>query len=100
MANTISKVNNTQNAKEDIEGIKKDIESLISRLGNIKDNAGGILSEQLDGLSSTITGLKDKAVDTSRDNLAELYSSTRKHPLRNLAYAFGAGFIFAYFINR
>lgn len=99
MKNILSNSSNTDNAKEDIEGIKKDIESLVNRLGNIKDNAGGIMSEQLDNLSSTIADLKDKAVSSGKGNLADLYTSTRRHPLRNLAYAFGAGFIIAYLIK-
>jgi archaellum component FlaC len=97
MQNILSN-SNTDNAKEEMEGIKKDIESLVKRLSNIKDNAGGIMTEQLDSLSSTIAELKDKTVSSSRDNLADLCTSTRRHPLRNLAYAFGAGFVLAYLL--
>ena len=87
---------NADNAKEDIEGMKKDIQSLVHRLSSIKDNARDEMSEQLDNLSTTISGLKDKGLDLGKDGLEGLSSSTRKHPLRNLAYAFGAGFIIAY----
>jgi len=100
MKDILSSNSNTQNAKEDIEGIKKDIESLVHRLGNIKDNAGDIMSEQLNNLSSAITDIKDKTVSAGRGNLSELYISTRKHPLRNLAYVFGIGFTLAFFIKR
>jgi len=61
MANTLSKVSNTQNAKERYRRDLKRYRKFSRSLGNIKDNAGGILYEQLDSLSSTITDLKDKA---------------------------------------
>lgn len=94
------KDNSTVNIKSEVEAIKKDIESLVQHLGNIKDNSSGALQEQLDNLNEVITNLKDKAVKSERVSLAELYSSTRKNPLRNLAYAFGMGLIVSYFIKK
>lgn len=100
MGNSFTNSTNTENAKQEIEGIKEDIESLVQRLANIKDNSGGIISEQLESLSSVISDVKDRAVNSSKDNLAGLYVSTRRHPLRNLAYALGTGFLLAYIVNR
>src|SRR4051812_25285075 len=91
---------NTQNIREEIEAIKKDMESLMHRLGNIKNHSDGALQEQLDNLSTVISHVKDKAVSGGRDNLAELCFSTRRHPLRNLAYAFGLGCAFSYFMKK
>ncbi len=34
---------------------------------------------------------KDKGMDKGKANVADLCELTRDHPLRNLAYAFGAG---------
>lgn len=82
-------------AKEDIEGIKKDIESLVSRLHNLKDKSGDILDEQLDKLSSVMDHYKHKGIEKGKANVADLCESTRDHPLRNLAYAFGAGVLLA-----
>ncbi|ABE04452.1 MAG: hypothetical protein ACRYE8_02380 [Janthinobacterium lividum] len=82
-------------AKEDIEGIKKDIESLVSRLHNLKGKSGDILDEQLDNLSSVMDHYKHKGIEKGKANVADLCESTRDHPLRNLAYAFGAGVLLA-----
>ncbi|HJD59935.1 MAG TPA: hypothetical protein LFW20_04685 [Rickettsia endosymbiont of Omalisus fontisbellaquei] len=86
---------NTGSAKEDIDGIKKDIESLVSRLRNLKGKSGDILDEQLGNLSSVVDHYKDKGIDKGKANVADLCESTRDHPLRNLAYAFGAGVLLA-----
>ncbi len=85
------KESNSNSAKEDVEGIKKDIESLVSRLRNLKGKSGNILDEQLGNLSSVMEHYKDKG----KANVADLCESTRDHPLRNLAYAFGAGVLLA-----
>lgn len=100
MKEILGENNNTQSSKEDIEGIKKDVASLVHRLANIKDNAREIVSEQLDNLSEVITDLRVKAINTGRGGLADLYFSTRKYPLRNLAYACGIGMVVAYFIKK
>jgi len=91
---------NTQNIKGEVEAIKKDIESLAQRLVNIKDSGGIALQEQLDNLNEVILQMKDKAISSSRDSLAELYSSTRRHPIRNMAYAFGLGCVLSYLMKR
>ncbi|MFY9589784.1 hypothetical protein [Rickettsia endosymbiont of Halotydeus destructor] len=90
---------NSSAAKEDIEGIKKDIESLVSRLSSLKGKSGEIMSEQLENLSSVISHYKDKGIDKSKANIGDLCESTRDHPLRNLAYAFGIGVILAILIK-
>lgn len=89
------KESNSNSAKADVEGIKKDIESLVSRLRNLKGKSGDILDEQLGNLSSVMEHYKDKGMDKGKANLADLCESTRDHPLRNLAYAFGAGVLLA-----
>ncbi len=38
---------------------------------------------------------KDKVMDKGKANVADLCESTRDHPLRNLAYAFGVGVLLA-----
>ncbi|KJV61032.1 hypothetical protein RAMDARK_1477 [Rickettsia amblyommatis str. Darkwater] len=38
---------------------------------------------------------KDKGMDKGKANVADLCESTRDHPLRNLAYAFGVGVLLA-----
>lgn len=91
--------NNTESAKKDIEGIKGDIESLVRRLGSIKDKSGDVMSEQLEDLSGAITRLKGKGEEAGKDVLNELSASTLRHPVRNLAYAFGAGVILALLIK-
>ena len=90
---------NTESAKKDIEGIKSDIQNLVSRLSSIKDKSGDIMSEQLGELSSAITRLKGKGEEASKDVLNDLSASTLQHPVRNLAYAFGAGVILALLIK-
>lgn len=89
------KESNSNSAKEDVEGIKKDIEGLVSRLRNLKGKSGDILDEQLGNLSSVMEHYKDKGIDKGKANVADLCESTRDHPLRNLAYAFGAGVLLA-----
>lgn len=89
------KESNSNSAKEDVEGIKKDIESLVSRLRNLKGKSGDILDEQLGNLSSVMEHYKDEGIDKGKANVADLCESTRDHPLRNLAYAFGAGVLLA-----
>jgi len=86
---------NVGSAKEDIEGIKKDIESLGSRLRNLKGKSSDLLEEQLDNLSSVMEHYKNKGIEKGKANVADLCESTRDHPLRNLAYAFGAGVLLA-----
>lgn len=85
----------TGSAKEDLEGMKKDIESLVSRLNNLKGKSGDILEEQLDNLSSVMDHYRNKGIEKGKANVADLCESTRDHPLRNLAYAFGAGVLLA-----
>lgn len=99
MKNILDNNNSTNDAKDDIEGIKADIAKLTHRLGNIKDNAGDIIAEQIEHLSTAISQLKDKGMGHGRDGVAQICNSTRKHPLRNLMYAFGAGVVIAYFIK-
>ncbi len=89
----------TKSAKEDVEGIKKDIESLVTRLGNIKDKSSDIMSEQFDNLSTVMSSFKNKGVEKGQDALIDICASTRSHPVRNLAYAFGAGILLAFFIK-
>ncbi|MFV9952180.1 MAG: hypothetical protein AB8U85_04090 [Rickettsia conorii subsp. raoultii] len=89
------KESNSNSAKADVEGIKKDIESLVSRLRNLKGKSRDILDEQLGNLSSVMEHYKDKGMDKGKANVADLCESTRDHPLRNLAYAFGAGVLLA-----
>ncbi|MGX6960756.1 MAG: hypothetical protein ACIPMY_06085 [Rickettsia endosymbiont of Pentastiridius leporinus] len=90
---------NAGSAKGDLEGIKKDIESLVSRLRNLKGKSGDILDEQLDNLSSVMDHYRDKGIEKGKANVADLCESTRDHPLRNLAYAFGAGVILAFLMK-
>lgn len=90
---------NTESAKKDVEGIKGDIESLVRRLGSIKGKSGGIISEQLEDLSGAISALKGKGEEVSKDALNELSASTLKNPIRNLAYAFGAGIVLALLVK-
>ncbi|AAU04169.1 hypothetical protein [Rickettsia typhi] len=85
----------SNSVKEDVEGIKKDIESLVSRLCDLKGKTGDILDEQLGNLSSVLEHYKDKGIEKGKANLADLCESTRNNPLRNLAYAFGAGVLLA-----
>lgn len=42
---------------------------------------------------------KGKSIEYSKDMLSDLSSSTLNHPIRNLAYAFGAGIILAFLIK-
>ena len=101
MKNNISnKDDASEKIKEDIKALKKDMENLAQRISNIKDDSKVLMFEQLDDLFSTLASMKDKTVGVGRDCTADLYSSTRKHPIRNLAYAFGIGFILAYIIGR
>lgn len=90
----------SEKVKEDINALKKDMENLVQRISNLKDDSKGLMFEQLENMFSTFAGMKDKTINTGRDCTADLYSSTRKHPLRNLTYAFGIGFIMAYIIGR
>lgn len=90
----------TMNAKEDIEAIKKEIEELVKRLGSLKDKSGDVMTEQLDHLSDTIAELKHKGEKKSKEILHEITTSTRKHPARNLAYAFGIGLLFSFIIRK
>ncbi|WP_341764358.1 hypothetical protein [Candidatus Tisiphia endosymbiont of Beris chalybata] len=89
----------TKSAKEDVEGIKKDIESLVNRLGSIKDKSGDIMSEQFENLSTVMSSFKNKGVEKGQDALTDICASTRDHPVRNLAYAFAAGILLAFFIK-
>lgn len=90
---------NTSVAKDELEGMKKDIESLVSRLRNLKGKSGDILEEQLDNLSTVMERYKNKGIEKGKANIGDLCASTQEHPLRNLAYAFGAGVILAFLIK-
>ncbi len=95
-------MNNTKtvNDKNDLEGVKKDIESLAKNLGTLKEESVEILMSQIDDLVNVIGKFKEKGVDIGRENLEGLYTSTRKHPLRSLLYAFGVGILTCYFIKK
>lgn len=93
-------MNDAKNAvKEDIEGIKKDIARLVQRLSNIQDKSSDILVDQLENLSSVMVDFKQNGMDKGKDKLVDICDSTRNHPLRNLAYAFGVGVILALLIK-
>ena len=92
----------TNSAKEDLQEIKKDIESLLKRLGHLKDKSksGDIASEQLDHLADALTDLKNKGEKKGKEALDELSTSTQKHPLRNLTWAFGAGIVLSLILRK
>jgi len=90
---------NTEYAKKEIDGIKQDVESLVKRLGNIKSKGGGIMNEQLDILTETIADLRDKGEKKGQDIIKEVSNSTLDHPVRNLMYAFGVGFVLALLVK-
>lgn len=79
--------------KEDFEEIKKDIENLVQRLGSLKNTGGDIMNDQLNQLTDAISNYKQQGKEKSKEMLNNLSSSTREHPLRNLACAFGLGAI-------
>lgn len=81
----------TESAKDDILAMKKDIKDLITRLGSLKGKGGDIMAEQLEHLSDAISDLKKKGEKKGKEMKNDLVSSTREHPLRNLACAFGLG---------
>ena len=58
------------------------------------------MSEQLDNLTSIISGLKDKGKDLGKDGLEGISSSTRRHPLRNLIYAVGVGALLSFIVKK
>lgn len=91
--------NAAESAKEDIQAIKKDIESLLERLNNLKSKSGDVLSEQIDHLSEAVSDLKNKGEKKGEEVLGDITQSTRKHPLRNLAYAFGLGLVISLIIK-
>lgn len=96
----MKKHSNDEDTKQHMDGIKQDIESLTRRLQSIKGHGSEIMLDQLDNLSDVISNMKDKAVTVERDSLASLCFSTRKNPVRNLFYAFGAGLIAAYLMRK
>ncbi len=81
----------TASAKKDVEDIKKEVEALVKTLSDLKGKSGDVMSEQLDHLAETISGLKHSAEEKKQEVIDDITASTRKHPLRNLGYAFGAG---------
>jgi len=83
--------NGGRKAKEDIDAIKKDIQELTDKLKNLKDDSLALLSDQFDNFTSVVNDYKDKGKDQMRSGLADLYLSTRQHPMRNLACAFIIG---------
>lgn len=89
----------TEATKKEIEGIKHDVESLVKRLVNIKNRGGGLMNEQLDLLTNVISDLKDKGEKTGKDILNDVSDSTLNHPMRNLIYAFGIGFVLALLVK-
>lgn len=89
----------TADAKEDLQGIKRDVQDLIQRLGNLKDKGGDIMAEQLDHLSDAISDLKQKGEKKSKEVKSDLIASTRQHPMRNLACAFGLGVVLSLIIK-
>lgn len=90
----------TMHAKEDIQAIKKEIEALVKRLNSLKDKSGDVMSEQLDHLYDAVSDLKHQGEKKSKEALSEVVDSTRKNPLRNLAYAFGVGVILSLILKK
>lgn len=90
---------NTKSAKEDIDGIKKDIESIVQRLASVKDKSSDIMAEQFDNLTTAMKSFKHQGLEKGKDALTDICMSTRTHPVRNLAYAFGIGVILAILIK-
>lgn len=83
----------TEKDKEETDNVKKDIQNLTERLSKLKNQSITNLTEQINKLSSTISDLKEKGIEMSRDNIAVLYTITRKNPLKMLISAFILGII-------
>jgi len=96
---TQSHENAAASAKEELQGMKRDIQDLIQRLGNLKDKGGDVMAEQLDHLSDTISDLKHKGEKKGKELKGDLVASTRQHPMRNLACAFGLGVVLSLIIR-
>lgn len=99
MAQHDTNTSSTASAEQDIQEIKKNIDALIKHLGNLKDKSGDVMSEQIDNLADAIASLKDKGEKKSEEMLHEISNSTRKHPIRNLAYAFGIGVVISLIVK-
>jgi ABC-type transporter Mla subunit MlaD len=95
MKNMMQNRDSTEKVHEDVDAIKRDLKELTDKLKNLRDDSAVLLSEQLNNFTSVINDLTHKGKQEIRGGLAELFLSTRQHPLRNLISAFAAGVIIA-----
>lgn len=86
-------------SEKDVQEIKKDFKAVMDRINKLKDKGSDIMKEQLHEFSDAITDLKNKGVKKGEKLAKELSSSTREHPLRNLACAFGLGALLTFIIK-
>ena len=85
--------------KKEMEEIKKDIDNLVNRLGKLGNKGGEIMSEQFEKLNKAMQDWKETGEKKGEQALNKITSSTRKHPARNLACAFGIGLVLALIIK-
>ena len=90
----------TTKTKDDVTAIKEDIKQLMDKLKTLKADSAHALSDQLDHFVQLLGEMKVRGADSALAGLSTLCASTRKHPLRNLAYACGAGVVMAMLIRK
>ena len=89
MDNMSQNEENRAKIKDEAAAIKEDIKHLVEKLKNIKDYSMDSLHGSLEDLMSTVKESKHKILHQGA--VAEIYISTRQHPIRNLTYAFLVG---------